>query len=450
MAPVRARPQPLIGDTSGARTGSYSQAFDKLCAQFTDAPLPVSFRDLVGSVPADSGAHRVHPYPARLLRQLPRFFFGCDQLVSSGDVVCDPFCGSGTVLLEAMAHGYDSWGTDPNPFAVLLSKVKVTPVDKRSLEDARKWVIRSAAARPHVHLSPDPFLDRWFAPTSRAALGALQSAVMVQEMAAEHRDVMLVCLSLVADRVAHKDRRIPVPVRLKGMPPAVSPSEIRALFSKCFAAILQRLPNLADSAPSVRVIEAQAKSSAELVDAGRAPRPDLILTSPPYGAAQKYIRSSSISLAVLGISTAREFQQFTGLLAGREWIREADRSIDLPDDLVKVPGLFELLDKISTANGVRGAIYRQYFVDMWDSLVSGVAALSEGGHYVLVSSSNTVAGMEISTHEVLAAMLQELGLTRLLSLEDRIAGRTLMTRRATTASSPIQSEVVHLFRKSVE
>ena len=62
---------------------------------------------------------------------------------------------------------------------------------------------------------------------------------------------------------------------------------------------------------------------------------------------------------------------------------------------------------------------------MWNSFESSTAALESGGSYVLVSSSNTVAGLRVETHDVLASMLQKLGLRRTLSLEDRIAGRTL-------------------------
>src|SRR5262245_44009712 len=92
-------------------------------------PIDVSFRQLVGPIPVNDLSHAIYPYPARLLRQIPRFFLHCEQIVSKGDVVLDPFCGSGTVLVEARAAHVTGWGIDSNPFARLLSAVKTTPLD---------------------------------------------------------------------------------------------------------------------------------------------------------------------------------------------------------------------------------------------------------------------------------------------------------------------------------
>lgn len=50
---------------------------------------------------------------------------------SAGDVVFDPFMGSGGVLLESILHGNNAVGFDINPLAVLISRVK-TRVIKNS------------------------------------------------------------------------------------------------------------------------------------------------------------------------------------------------------------------------------------------------------------------------------------------------------------------------------
>src|SRR5689334_19764876 len=64
-------------------------------------PIDVSFRELIGPIRNGELSHSIYPYPARLLRQIPRFFLSCDQIAPPGCVVLDPFCGSGTVLVEA-------------------------------------------------------------------------------------------------------------------------------------------------------------------------------------------------------------------------------------------------------------------------------------------------------------------------------------------------------------
>ena len=61
-----------------------------------------------------TGVHGIHPYPAKFIPQIPR------QLIeilapSAGSVVFDPFCGSGTTLVEAQSAGYSSVGVDSQP-----------------------------------------------------------------------------------------------------------------------------------------------------------------------------------------------------------------------------------------------------------------------------------------------------------------------------------------------
>jgi 16S rRNA G966 N2-methylase RsmD len=55
--------------------------------------------------------------------------------------VLDPFCGSGTVLVEAMAAGREATGVDASPLAVLIAKVRSTVLD----EEARARLVSTAA-----------------------------------------------------------------------------------------------------------------------------------------------------------------------------------------------------------------------------------------------------------------------------------------------------------------
>ena len=65
----------------------------------------------------------IHPYPARFINEIPKHLIeeiGCPE----GTIILDPFCGSGTTLVEAQRHGFDSVGIDLNPIACLISRVK--------------------------------------------------------------------------------------------------------------------------------------------------------------------------------------------------------------------------------------------------------------------------------------------------------------------------------------
>lgn len=61
----------------------------------------------------------VQSYPPHLVRQYIERFG-----INRRDLLCDPFCGTGTTLVEAKKCGIRSVGCDAHPFAVLVSRVK--------------------------------------------------------------------------------------------------------------------------------------------------------------------------------------------------------------------------------------------------------------------------------------------------------------------------------------
>jgi SAM-dependent methyltransferase len=68
---------------------------------------------------------RMHPLTARRL---------VEGLSAPGDAVLDPFCGSGTVLVEARLAGRRGTGIDANPLAVALATTKTRRYPTRDLE----------------------------------------------------------------------------------------------------------------------------------------------------------------------------------------------------------------------------------------------------------------------------------------------------------------------------
>ncbi|MBC8228796.1 MerR family DNA-binding transcriptional regulator [bacterium] len=103
--------------------GAYSQSVPRLSL------LDWDFVD------ANTGflTHSIHPYPAKFIPQIPNTLI--QELSSIGDTVLDPFCGSGTMSVEALRLGRHAIGLDANPLSCLISKVKTTKISQSEADE---------------------------------------------------------------------------------------------------------------------------------------------------------------------------------------------------------------------------------------------------------------------------------------------------------------------------
>ena len=444
----------VAGSVARLQAQRASEAFAELEDRYrrTREPLEVSFRQLVGPIPADDMTHSLYPYPARLLRQIPRFFLHCEQVLKPGEVVLDPFCGSGTVLVEARSAGVPAWGVDINPFACLLSRVKTSLIDREEMLAGIDETL-SQAKRSRSQQLPDVVnVDLWFSRPVQSSLGRLLRAIRSLETGDDVREFLLLCLARTAESCSLRDSRIPVPVRRsdwEAIARQQTTDTVWSTFSALGRAVADRICRLHSREDEVTTVvtEGCASGVADRYEKGRPlalpSRPKVIITSPPYGAAQKYVRSTSLSLGWTGLAQVEQLAKLEEQSIGREHLLKDE----LGDLDVPMPQLRRAIRDIERYDPRRAAIYAHYFRAMDEAFESMTAVLGVGGLVVLVTGSNVVAGAEFPTNRYLRDLALTHGMTQRLELVDVIRGRTLLTKRA-NVGAPLRAETVHVLQVS--
>ena len=96
--------------------------------------------------------HRLHPYKGKFIPQLVQYFiddhtddFKNDVYFKTGDIILDPFSGSGTTLVQAHEMGMHSIGIDISHFNCMITETKLLGYDFISLENEIKKIKQAIA-----------------------------------------------------------------------------------------------------------------------------------------------------------------------------------------------------------------------------------------------------------------------------------------------------------------
>lgn len=438
-----------------------SAALARLVHEFeARGPVQVSFRELVPWIRVGERAtHYIHSYPAKLLPQIAHFFLAASSLTPVEDVVLDPFGGTGTVALETVLSGRTAYFADSNPLARLIAAVKTAHLEPVDVKSALATIQLRYKLSRSVKVPDVVNIAYWYDTKDIRALARLRSAIEF-ETSGVLRDFFMVAFSAAARKLSNADPRFSVPVRRKE--PVVLPKDkavpgslnVWNAFEQRVNANTARLKSFTDLRPTkaaaqcvgvdARILTAPAIGAASEQSALPDGSVGLIITSPPYAGAQKYIRASSLSLGWLGLTPGANLRSYERQTIGREHLTlQETTNLDVPDVL----DARAFVQEIAAENRSRAAILATYLREMQTALSEAVRVLRPGGYIVLVIGDNQVLGRCFKSSQYLSAILLRLGLVQKMVLIDDIKSRGLITKRAPSAGM-ITAEWVILFEKS--
>jgi len=152
--------------------------------------------------------HRLHPYLGKFIPQLVEIFLR--KYFRAGQTVLDPFCGSGTTLVQANELGIHAIGYDISAFNVLLCRAKTAHYDYARLRrevlnilertrmsslSERQLLLWGAEQEAEKDLMSvdNAYLQHWFAPQALREL--LTYRYWIENGGYEYTDLLKIILS---------------------------------------------------------------------------------------------------------------------------------------------------------------------------------------------------------------------------------------------------------------
>lgn len=324
--------------------------------------------------------HGFHSYPARMHPLTAQRLI--EGLSENGDVVLDPFCGSGTVLVEARRLGRRGRGFDVNPLSRELTWLKALGPDEAWLT-----ALRDAAARVAAHADDRrkrkagatqryAEVDReQFAPHVLLELDGLRDGIVKAGELEQARALFLV-LSALLTKVSQRAADSNESARDK----RVAPGFPSRFFVKKTAELCERLAAYRASLPrSAPHAECRLGDARQLpgVTAGSV---SLVVSSPPYPGVYDYLSHHDDRLRWLGLS-ARDFEQL------------------------------EIGSRRELSGESFGVALASWERDFGATLGALKRALRSDGAIVLVIADSTLAGRALFADRVVAKLAPTVGLS---------------------------------------
>jgi hypothetical protein len=256
-------------------------------------------------VARDALTHGFHAYPARMHPAVARVILQELSLGPNSEVL-DPFCGSGTVAVEAMIAGWRALGSDVDPLALRLARVKT---ERRNVRERERFLERCAEVakgserrvrdRQEVRAQLSAEERAWYDVHVLKELAGLLEEIRSVAHEADRRALEMVFSAIV---VKFSRQRSETAARASG-------KHIRKGLPTEF--FLRKGHELADGWAALEAAVPRSHHAPRFVlsDARTLPqtlageyRCDLILSSPPYGGTYDYLTHHARRHAWLGIN----------------------------------------------------------------------------------------------------------------------------------------------------
>jgi DNA methylase len=407
-------------------------------------------------------AYDYFQYPAMMvpgmLNDLIRVITEVNPAVST---VFDPFAGSGSVLTGAMMNGLSFFGTDVNPLAILLCKVKAGPYRAELLEQRGEDLLDCIESDPGTAEEPSfPNLAKWFTAKSIKELSIIRTAIR-SEPNRWCRQFFWVSLAETV-RLSSNSRTSTYKLHIRDCDDLQRRKRLspKAIFEGVLAENLLKYSGLSYALNSCDLLNRGKYSrplSIELADAragGLLRQADLMITSPPYGdntSTVPYGQHSFLPLQWIDL-TDIDKKVSPDCLSSTHWIDSRSLGGNRKRAMEQAgiacahsPTLRTILNALARHPRDRRNRVAAFSQDLHGCVAPSMNRLKKNAYMVWVVGNRRVGGLEVPTSTILREFLEANGAIHVCTTDRNIPTKRMAVKNST--SETMRKENILIFRK---
>jgi hypothetical protein len=390
--------------------------------------FPKEGRFEFASTQFDKLTHYLIRYPAKFHPPVARALI--EQFSAEGDHILDPFCGSGTLLVEAAVAGRRATGQDIDPLAAFASRVKTQRLGtsgfarsckaliaslsphrrteneywRRRFEDISPRTLEDTLKREKLWRPPLDNIEHWFRKYVIVDLARINKEIDNAKIPERHRAAIRLAFASIIRASSNAD---PVPVsglevtahmkRKDEDGRVVDPFTLMDRALKQYQIAFADLAEAVSGLSRVDVRQGDATRGKAFVEV------DVVITSPPYHNAVDYYRRHQLEAFWLKFASSREDRlAIKPRYIGRH--RVANWEVD--DTCASAASTFvaETILQMKLLSPERAKAFQHYSSAMHRWFRRMARTLPPGGRCVTVVGNSTWNGNQISTPELLSQL----------------------------------------------
>lgn len=396
-----------------------------------------------------AGMHSFHRYYGKLIPAIPSLFI--KEFTKKGDVVFDPFSGSGTTAVESLINDRNFVGFEINPLAHKIAVTKTTSLNTTLLNNFNKEIVEFAKSKEYSVAEEDyPYLlnrDHWFKDFVQKDLIKIKKAVddffdnYIDPQSLDinaYKNFYYMTISAILRNVSNADTQHVFPGISKRMRALEAAGKIHIDVLASFErAIKKRASYYSDIKSDCKAQIILADSSAYDVSS-LANSVDLIVTNPPYISSVRYIETLKIEMYWMEyIKTSNEYSDLAHQMLGNDRLSKAEYQD------VGFTGYPEIDEQIATMLDIdkkSAKIIETFFKQIEKVIEKMSIVLKPGGKVVIKISDSKIKKVKIETGKFMTIIAEKYGFKLYDVFLDEINNNS---RSLTTARNTYSDIITH-------